>query len=539
MKKFCVLVFTFLALFTACDYNFEEKNESKNGGLKSISVTKQPDKLSYYEGEVFNPAGMEVTAAFSDGTKKIVTDYEYSPKTPLDVLVQNISVSYTYGSVKKSTSVAITVQQGILLESIYIASAPEKTEYVEGDLFDSTGLEVYAKYIDGSEKKITDYTYSPDAELSAEIEKIIISYTEGAVTKTAEVAITVSPAQIVLDSIEVSRGPDKVRYFEGEKFDPSGMIVTAKFSDGSEAAVKGYVCTPKDGLTTEITQIEISYTRGGVTKTTQISITVDSKVSVDIDYETAKSNYGTSYEISGGEYSVAGNVVTLIPDAEKIEYKISGYFEGQIINNTKNTILTLNGAYLENKSGKPVILSTKKIELSAKKDSVNYIVASGTSSEKTAAVLCYDEVEDKSKDLELGGAGTAYIVGNVYHGIKADEVKAKGNGKYYVQGTAKGAAINCKTFLIEEEKTVSLYLLNSKNGIKADENITVLSGNLYFASVATALKTDTSADDKADKPKEHFIKLSDCNIFTNSIDVLYKTESDDYYSAENVTIEEF
>src|SRR5699024_7037621 len=42
--------------------------------LTGITVTAQPAKTVYEEGECFDPAGMEITAAYSDGSSKQVTD---------------------------------------------------------------------------------------------------------------------------------------------------------------------------------------------------------------------------------------------------------------------------------------------------------------------------------------------------------------------------------------------------------------------------------------------------------------------------------
>ena len=120
------------------------------------------------------------------------------------------------------------------------------------------------------------------------------------------------------------------------------------------------------------------------------------------------------------------------------------------------------------------------------------------------------------------------------HGIKADEVKAKGNGKYYVAGTSKGSAINCNTFLIEEDKTVTLILGNAKNSIKADESITISSGTLWFEGITTGMKTDTLDDDDT---KEYFINIANCTIYTKNVETLYSTE-ENAYTATDVIITE-
>lgn len=93
------------------------------------------------------------------------------------------------------------------------------------------------------------------------------------ITKKGE---TLTPTVKTLSGIEITTKPSKTSYTEGESFNKSGMVVTAKYSDGSSAAVTGYTCTPSGALKTTDTKIIISYTEGGVTKTAEQEITVKS-----------------------------------------------------------------------------------------------------------------------------------------------------------------------------------------------------------------------------------------------------------------------
>ncbi len=77
--------------------------------LASIEVTTDPDKMAYNYLEKFQPAGMVVTATFSDGSKAPATGYGY-PDTAFSTLgQQTVSLEYTYEGVTKSTSLNVTV----------------------------------------------------------------------------------------------------------------------------------------------------------------------------------------------------------------------------------------------------------------------------------------------------------------------------------------------------------------------------------------------------------------------------------------------
>ncbi|MBQ6780976.1 MAG: carbohydrate-binding domain-containing protein [Treponema sp.] len=226
--------------------------------------------------------------------------------------------------------------------------------------------------------------------------------------------------------------------------------------------------------------------------------------------------------------TVKGKIITIAPKKEGVTYTISGYFDGQIINKTKNTVLKLKGAYLENTSGAPAIYGEAKTEVSTTKDTTNYVVSDGKSADKTGAI-------HSKKGLVLGGSGTLYAVGNVYHGVKGDSVKIKGSGTLYAQGTKKGAAVNCDSLTVEKDKTFRAYLVNSKNAVKADTTITISSGEFFLYGNETAFKTDT----KKDAPKEpHGITLSGGSVYVSKGTVLQETESGAYKVTGTKIVEE-
>ena len=74
----------------------------------------------------------------------------------------------------------------------------------------------------------------------------------------------------VLENIKVSTKPKKVVYNEGEKFDRSGMVITANYSDGSQRVIKNYT-VDKDILKYGDNRVKISY-QG---KTAELNITVN------------------------------------------------------------------------------------------------------------------------------------------------------------------------------------------------------------------------------------------------------------------------
>lgn len=166
--------------------------------LDHIAVTTPPSKTAYKYGETFQPAGMVVTAYYTDETSRAVTGYTYSPTGALAMNNTTITISYTEGSVTKQTTQAITVAK--VLASIEITTPPTKTAYFSGETFNPAGMVVTAHYNDGSSAAVSGYTYSPNGALAAGNNTITVSYSEGGVTRTDTQAITVTTISNTLNS---------------------------------------------------------------------------------------------------------------------------------------------------------------------------------------------------------------------------------------------------------------------------------------------------------------------------------------------------
>ena len=236
----------------------------------SLAVTTPPTKTVYEAGDSFDKTGMVVTVTYDDESTREVTNYNCSPVV-LSKDDTYITISYREMMTTVTTTQPVTVKN--LLKKIQIITPPTETAYEIGDTIDLTGMVVHAFYSDGSSHAISDYTYSPHVVSSASDTEVTITYTEDGITKTAIQDITVGNTPNLV-SIAVSTPPTKVIYKAGEYFDPSGMVVTATFDNGTTKNVSGYTYSPTRTLQQDDSVITISYTKKGVTKTTTQNITV-------------------------------------------------------------------------------------------------------------------------------------------------------------------------------------------------------------------------------------------------------------------------
>lgn len=156
-------------------YNFN------NVGYEVANGAKQVNMFLVHPSAILTPSkysfvGVEAPAA---GTKG---DYIYYEKEYSDVFILNnrtAAIAFNVGDLQTGTK---------YLTGISITTAPTKTTYSEGEVFDPTGMVITGTYSDTSTKVLDTYSYSPMRALTSADTEIVINV-EG---KTATQAITVS-----------------------------------------------------------------------------------------------------------------------------------------------------------------------------------------------------------------------------------------------------------------------------------------------------------------------------------------------------------
>lgn len=160
--------------------------------LTSIALNTSAAKTAYYEGDSFDTSGLAVTAQYADGKIQTATNYTVSPKV-LTADTTAVTVSYR----GKTAELPVTVTP-LSVTGIQVTTAPAKTSYTEGDVFDPTGMVVTAAYNSGKTGAITDYSYSPNRALTADDTEITVRCGDF----TAVTPIVVAPASQGGDSVD-------------------------------------------------------------------------------------------------------------------------------------------------------------------------------------------------------------------------------------------------------------------------------------------------------------------------------------------------
>lgn len=138
--------------------------------VEKIELASLPLKLVYLEGENFDATGIILTAHYNNGEDVVVSEGYTITGYSSEPGVHTITITY----LSKTVDFTVDVKSKSLLK-ISIAQKPYKTEYVEGQNLDLTGLIVTAIYDNGFTENITDYEYSGYSS-SIGLKTIVVTY---------------------------------------------------------------------------------------------------------------------------------------------------------------------------------------------------------------------------------------------------------------------------------------------------------------------------------------------------------------------------
>ena len=275
---------------------------------------------------------IEATFANFDLNGVTTSDVKVTSITPAvtgdmyDIDGTNGSFSFTVKLSKGNVSDTVEITTGVITATPYTGSAFVAVTDITGvptAMTAGTSLELTGTVApENASFKTIVWSVKAAGNTGASISGNTLSATSaGNVVVTATIAngksgseayvedfgITVMPAPVLFSGITITTPPTKTVYTEGETFDPTGMVVTANYSDGTSKVVSDYKVYPAGVLTTTDNAVTISYTENGITNTAVQPITVNTKpVDTYIVTFDANSGSGTMTPVSGvsGSYTL-------------------------------------------------------------------------------------------------------------------------------------------------------------------------------------------------------------------------------------------
>lgn len=255
--------------------------------VTGITVSKMPNKTTYYQGELFDGTGLVVSQTYNDGTSEATADYELSGFDSSSAGTKTITVTAS----GKTTTFEISVSEASIT-AISVTTMPSKVNYHIGKEFDSTGIVVTATASDGNTIDVTkDCTYSGFDSSSPKVNTITVNYN----VLTTELNVTIMTPV----SISYSRA-NGTSYFVGDTSDVSLYYIQATYSDGiTEKNIEdGFTVSQVDTSTAGLKIAIVDYF--GVTAeipvtildsyTVQIGVPNQEDVTATFDLETGQMN---------------------------------------------------------------------------------------------------------------------------------------------------------------------------------------------------------------------------------------------------------
>ena len=324
--------------------------------VAKLKVKTQPVKLEYTEGNELNLTGLEVTLIDDFGKEKDVTldkfnDYQITTEPENNKVLKKthnaIAITVKKGNLDPVVTNTITVTAKAFdpdhVTKIEVKTQPKKLEYTEGESLVLDGLEVTltdnfgktkdVKFVDFAQYDITAEPKNGTALTVADHNDKPVTLTKGNLKPAETEALTVNARDFDPDhveSIKVTKEPDKIIYTEGDNLDLTGLVVTLTDNQGTTKEVpfadfetNGITATPANG--TELTVANhnkktVKITKGDLSAETA-ALTVNSK---GFDLDNVKtieviSQPSNLIYTEGEKLNLAGLKVKLTDDKGKIK----------------------------------------------------------------------------------------------------------------------------------------------------------------------------------------------------------------------------
>ena len=295
-----------MGYFTAASASPDPAHDPITVEVESITITKNP-KLEYIIGQVFDPSGLVISAKYNDGT--ITPNIKYnenrgdftfdvSLEDPLDRL-GNIVVTVTYKGVQKSFNINVrdwNADENV--SSIKITRKPQ-TQYTVDDTLNLDNLEIEVTYTDARSNRNVTYKnnetmfiVTPSTTKKLQITDKTVTVTFGGKEDKFDIVVDEVPVNEDISDMRIIKPPTLVNYIEGQKLDPSGLVIEVTYNTGTKKQITYDEYANKFSLSKDkaltLTDENVTVTFGG--KTDTFEMTIIEAVDLDKDVFSIKIN---------------------------------------------------------------------------------------------------------------------------------------------------------------------------------------------------------------------------------------------------------
>lgn len=205
--------------------------------IVSLTISKFPVKQKYEPGEELDPAGLELSASYSNGTVRTITDLSdvtFNPDVFEAVGFQSVLVEYM------GKTCAFPVEIAAAKEKVEILRLPNTIKYKVGDTIDTTGLTLRIITKDSYTDVTDGFTCSPKVMTRPGQQTITVIYSNG-----ESAAFNVYVEEVIKEEkLEIASLPVKLSYSVGDSLDTTGLRIKYIKGETSTDLSSGFTCEP-------------------------------------------------------------------------------------------------------------------------------------------------------------------------------------------------------------------------------------------------------------------------------------------------------
>lgn len=271
--------------------DFDLTNPERAKILQSIEIEELPTKRTYFINEPIDLTGIKVKAYYDDDSTDYIPieDLFVTPEYTTELGEQEITVGYIKDTIVVTDTYKINVIKQPL--KLIIDSYPDTVLYIAGESVIYTGLTAHVSYSPAEIKQLTlddlivePFTIPYGQANSYNLPVKYYDEDSGITLETVMQVYSVAIGNLV--SFNVTNQPNKTEYYIGERFDPTGMLVTAIFDSGIQRVIQNYTYDTTPFSSINQTSVTCTYNFDGTSHTWNVPVTV----------------YNVTYNLSGSCY---------------------------------------------------------------------------------------------------------------------------------------------------------------------------------------------------------------------------------------------
>lgn len=422
----------FFSLFFSC------KQEPDDPVVSEISVALKEQGKVFIEGDTLSKEDVAVTALYSDGKTRDVTNrVKFTPELPQTLAAPAFTLTTEYEEKKAELKIEVgkkndyyknTDGKYIKLKEILLALKDSDKDFFEGDKISKDDFVVTAKYEDDTTKTVTEgVTFEGLTEEKLTVGKVTIKATYGSQSKSLDITVHAKGATVTSISLALKAGRT---FIVDDTLFTDDFIVIATFSDGTTEDVTKKSEFTGIGKQTQAGKVTIRATYESKTANCEVTIQAKTVTSISLALKQQDKIYVVDGTLSASDFIVTATYNNGTTEDVTSKSQIAG-----LGNLTQAGKVKITATYETKSASLDITVRASGVTLTdislALKPNKTFVVGDTISRSDfiVTAIFSDDTTEDVTNASKFTGLGKTTTAGNVTitatYSSKSDSVTVK------------------------------------------------------------------------------------------------------------------